>query len=107
MGEKSFLRVHKTDLVAPGAGAEVKDLRARGEKGQEVLQGVSFTLHRGEILGLAGISGNGQKELFEVLSGVRRAESGQVILEGEDITNRSSNYIMSRGSRACAGRPPA
>jgi ABC-type uncharacterized transport system ATPase subunit len=48
-------------------------------------------------LGLAAISGNGQKELFEVIAGVRKATSGRVLLEGEEITNRSAGYVMSRG----------
>ena len=97
VGREVVFRVHKTESARKEPVLEVKNLRARGDKGQEVLQGISLTLHRGEILGLAGISGNGQKELFEVLSGVRRAESGQVFLEGEEITNRPSNYIMARG----------
>jgi simple sugar transport system ATP-binding protein len=97
VGREVIFSVHKTESTRQEPVLEVKNLRARGDKGQEILQGVSFTLHRGEILGLAGISGNGQKELFEILSGVRRAESGQVFLEGEEITNRPSNYIMLRG----------
>jgi ABC-type uncharacterized transport system ATPase subunit len=97
VGREVIFNVHKTESARSEPVLDVKNLRARGDKGQEVLHGVSFTLHRGEILGLAGISGNGQKELFEVLSGVRRAESGQVFLEGEEITNRPSNYIMERG----------
>jgi general nucleoside transport system ATP-binding protein len=97
VGREVIFNVHKTESARSEPVLDVKNLRARGDKGQEVLQGVSFTLHRGEILGLAGISGNGQKELFEVLAGVRRAESGQVFLEGEEITNRPSNYIMERG----------
>jgi simple sugar transport system ATP-binding protein len=97
VGREVIFSVQKSEAPRREPVLKVKELRARGDKGQEVLQGVSFTLQRGEILGLAGISGNGQKELFEVLAGVRRAESGQVLLEEEDITNRSSNYIMSRG----------
>jgi general nucleoside transport system ATP-binding protein len=97
VGREVIFSVHKSGSSRQGPVLTVKELHARGDRGQEVLQGVSFDLHRGEILGLAGISGNGQKELFEVLSGVRQADSGQVILEDEDITNRSSKYVMSRG----------
>lgn len=97
VGREVIFNVQKTDSPRRDPVLIVEDLHARGDKGQEVLQGISFTLHRGEILGLAGISGNGQKELFEVLSGVRRAESGRVILAGEEITNRTSRYIMERG----------
>ncbi len=97
VGREVIFSVQKTEAARKELVLEVKNLRARGDKGQEILQGVSFTLHRGEILGLAGISGNGQKELFEVLAGVRRAEAGQVLLEGEEVTNRSSNFMMARG----------
>jgi len=76
---------------------EVKDLRAHDDRGREALRGLSLTLHRNEILGLAGVSGNGQRELFEVLTGVRKATAGRVFLDGEDITNRSPRYIASRG----------
>jgi len=97
VGREVIFSVQKTEAARKEPALEVKNLRARGDKGQEILQGISFTLHRGEILGLAGISGNGQKELFEVLAGVRRAEAGQVWLEGEEVTNRSSNFMMARG----------
>jgi general nucleoside transport system ATP-binding protein len=76
---------------------EVRNLHALGDRGQEALRGVSLTLRRGEILGLAAVSGNGQKELFEVIAGVRKATAGAVVLEGEEITNRSAGYVMSRG----------
>jgi ABC-type uncharacterized transport system ATPase subunit len=86
------------EALAPGEPVmEVRDLRALNDRGQEALRGVSFTLHRNEILGLAGVAGNGQKELFEVLSGVRKTVSGQVLVEGADITNRSPRYYMKRG----------
>ena len=76
---------------------EVRNLHAMGDRGQETLRGVSFVLRRGEILGLAGVSGNGQKELFEVIAGVRSATAGKVYLQGEEITNRSAADIMQRG----------
>ncbi len=97
IGREVIFRVHKAESTRNEPVLEVRDLYALGEKGQQVIQGISFTLHRGEILGIAAISGNGQRELFEVLAGVRRAKSGQILLEGEDITNRSSSYIMVRG----------
>ena len=50
------------------------------------LKGVSFTVHEGEIFGIAGVSGNGQHELAEVLAGLRKAEGGKVMLDGKDIT---------------------
>jgi simple sugar transport system ATP-binding protein len=54
------------------------------------LDGVSLSIHEGEVLGIAGISGNGQRELVEVIAGLRQAEAGKVVLEGKDITKSSS-----------------
>jgi general nucleoside transport system ATP-binding protein len=69
----------------------VRDLRAPGDDGTEALRGVSFKLARGEILGVAAIAGNGQRELAETIAGLRPAIGGQVVLadEGPDITHLS------------------
>ncbi len=97
VGREVLFRVAREESEPGETVLEVRDLHALNERGQEALHGVSFTLRRNEILGLAGIVGNGQKELFEVLSGVRKATGGQVLLEGEDITGRSPRYIIKRG----------
>ena len=76
---------------------EVKELYAQNDKGRPALQGISFQLRHREILGIAGVSGNGQRELFDVLVGVRSAAAGQIIFDGEDLTHRSSGYIANRG----------
>ena len=59
---------------------------ARNDRGIDALKGVSFRLCGGEILGVAGVAGNGQAELIEVLTGLRQPSGGQILLEGEDIT---------------------
>lgn len=64
---------------------EVDGLRARSHRNLPALQGVSFRLHRGEILGLAGVAGNGQSELVEVLAGLRSIEVGSVRLLGQPL----------------------
>lgn len=97
VGREVIFRVHKEDLPLGEPLLEVRDLHALNDRGQEALRRVSFTLHRHEIFGLAGVAGNGQKELFEVLAGVRRAESGQILLDGEDVTNCSPSELMARG----------
>ncbi len=97
VGRDVIFRVKKDEIEIGKPVLEARDLRAQNDRGQEALQGVSFTLHRNEILGLAGVAENGQKELFEVWTGVRKLESGQVFLENEDITGKSPRYIMSRG----------
>lgn len=68
---------------------KVENLWARDERGLTALKGVSFSIRGGEIFGIAGVSGNGQKELEEVLAGLRSPYRGRVILDGKDITELS------------------
>ncbi|TDI57573.1 MAG: ABC transporter ATP-binding protein [Alphaproteobacteria bacterium] len=76
---------------------EIDGLRALNDKGLEALRGVSLTLHKGEILGIAGVAGNGQKELFEALVGVRPVTGGTLCLNGEDITGQAPSAILAHG----------
>jgi len=62
-------------------------LKARGDRGREALHGVSFEVRRGEILGVAGVAGNGQRELTQVLTGLRPPSAGRVTLSGRPITH--------------------
>jgi len=69
---------------------EVENLSAISDKGVRALNGASFSIRAGEIFGVAGVSGNGQRELVECLAGLRDSEEGRVTLEGTDITSASS-----------------
>ncbi|MEI9987709.1 MAG: ABC transporter ATP-binding protein [Aliidongia sp.] len=64
---------------------EVRDLSLRDRRGVALLDGIDFTARRGEILGIAGVSGNGQTELLEVLAGLRAPSRGRIVFEGEDL----------------------
>jgi len=75
----------------------VKDLRVRCNRGLLRLKGLSLEVRAGEILGLAGVDGNGQSELVEALTGLRRVESGGVFFRGEEITNCSPREVLDRG----------
>jgi simple sugar transport system ATP-binding protein len=79
----------------PGHAGEpvlvAENLHLRGSHGQETLAGADLTLHRGEILGICGVEGNGQAELIEVLSGLRRPDRGRVLLKGQDVTATGPN----------------
>lgn len=66
---------------------EVKDLYFTNEENQQILKGISFKLKSYEILGLCGIEGNGQTELVEILTGLRKPTSGKILLKGREITN--------------------
>jgi simple sugar transport system ATP-binding protein len=65
----------------------VEGLRLEAEGGRAVLDDISFTIHAGEVLGIAGVEGNGQTELIEALIGLEHADSGTITLDGEEITS--------------------
>jgi len=76
---------------------EVEDLYVTGDRGETAVSGVSFSVREGEIFGIAGVSGNGQKELAEAITGLRKCESGKVIIEEEIVTNTNARKIHDRG----------
>ncbi|MDA3955823.1 ABC transporter ATP-binding protein [Oceanispirochaeta sp.] len=76
---------------------EVKDLIVNSDQNRPIVNDLSFILHKNEILGVAGVSGNGQREMVEAITGLRRGQEGRVFLHGEDITNISARKIHDRG----------
>lgn len=80
-----------------GVKLQLKDIHAKNKHGVEILKGISFDIHEGEILGLAGVDGNGQKELAEVLTGLCKVTSGHIVFDGKEIENRKPiDYINDR-----------
>ena len=76
---------------------EIIDVEAENDKGLPALNGVSLQVRSGEILGLAGVAGNGQRELAQVISGLRQSTAGKVLLNGEQISNRPTRLAIDRG----------
>jgi general nucleoside transport system ATP-binding protein len=76
---------------------KVSGLRAIGDRGTEALAGVDLELRAGEILGLAGVSGNGQRELAQCLAGLRPVIAGTVIIDGQEMTRAPLNVRMESG----------
>ena len=74
----------------------LENITCDSDRGTPALRGVSLEVHSGEILGLAGISGNGQRELAEVVTGLRESTGGKVILEGEDVTGFRPGALTGR-----------
>ena len=74
----------------------LNNLHAQSDREMPALRGVDLEIHAGEILGLAGVSGNGQRELAEVVTGLRPATQGQVFLEGEDVTGQSPGTLTEK-----------
>ncbi|HFQ95263.1 MAG TPA: ABC transporter ATP-binding protein, partial [Anaerolineae bacterium] len=97
VGREVILTVEKEPARPGKVVLEVKDLEAKSDLGEPALRGVSFQVHEGEILGVAGVQGNGQTELVEVITSLRKAESGQVIINGEEMTNASPRAITQKG----------
>jgi general nucleoside transport system ATP-binding protein len=73
----------------PDQGLEVRDLSVTGSRGVRVIDGVSFSVKPGEILGIAGVEGNGQTELIEALAGLRPVFAGDILIDSVDITRRT------------------
>jgi ABC-type uncharacterized transport system ATPase subunit len=89
VGREVLFRLEKPPAALGPVVLEVKDLRADCDDGRPVLRGLSFAIHGGEILGVAGVDGNGQAELAQALIGTRKVKQGKILLDGEDVTDHS------------------
>jgi simple sugar transport system ATP-binding protein len=90
VGREVIFRLERPQVEMGKSILQVKNLTALSDKGIKALHDISFTVREGEIFGIAGVSGNGQQELAEVLAGLRKAEGGQVMVDEQDITRFSS-----------------
>ncbi len=70
---------------------------AENDKGLPALRDVSLQVRAGEILGMAGVAGNGQRELAEVITGLRRCTTGQVLVKDQVVSNQSARTAIDRG----------
>jgi general nucleoside transport system ATP-binding protein len=97
VGRDVILTVEK-DAAAPGEVVlQVENLSARNELGGQAINNVSFSVRAGEIVGVAGVQGNGQTELVEVLTGLRKANRGEIRLSGTVMTNSGPRRITQEG----------
>jgi ABC-type uncharacterized transport system ATPase subunit len=85
VGREVLLRVEKPEGEPAGPALEVEDLHVRDDRGLEAVRSVSLTVRAGEIVALAGVDGNGQQELVEAIAGLRKPESGQIRVAGEEV----------------------
>jgi simple sugar transport system ATP-binding protein len=76
---------------------KIENLSVRGDRGHAALDGLDLELRSGEIVGLAGVSGNGQRELADVLAGLRDAESGSILFEGAELLGKTPREIIDSG----------
>jgi simple sugar transport system ATP-binding protein len=96
VGRDVLLRVEKTDAQASYIILQADGLKIAGKHGSAV-DDVSFVVRAGEIVGIAGIEGNGQTELIEVLAGLCRLSAGTIEFEGKDVTNLSARRLKELG----------
>ena len=76
---------------------DVKDVHAENDKGLKSLNGISLNARAGEIVGIAGVAGNGQIELSQVIAGMRKCTQGEVTLDGDKVSNRDTLYGIEHG----------
>jgi len=97
VGREVLFRIQKQTLPVGEVVLELRDVHARNDKGLPALQGVTLAIHGYEILGIAGVAGNGQRELAEVVTGLRRVTHGQVFIREQDETNCSPLAMIHAG----------
>jgi simple sugar transport system ATP-binding protein len=97
VGRPVLFRVEREAQEFGDVLLRVEDLTADNDRGLPALRGVSFEIRAGEILGLAGVAGNGQSELAEVITGLRPATGGHVIFQSCDVTNKPPRRTIDLG----------
>lgn len=97
VGRDVNFKVEKKEMEPGETVLEVKGIHAKDYREVEILKGLNLTVRQGEIVGLAGVDGNGQTELVEVLTGLRKAEAGEVRVLGKDVFNKSPRETFASG----------
>jgi general nucleoside transport system ATP-binding protein len=97
VGREVLLRVEKAPAQPSESALRVDDLHVLDDRRLEAVRGLSFEVRRGEIVGVAGVDGNGQTELIEALSGLRHPSGGKVWLGNRDVTGASAGHILDLG----------
>ncbi|TCZ78873.1 ABC transporter ATP-binding protein [Paenibacillus albiflavus] len=97
VGRKVSFQVDKKPSQPKLPVLEVRGLHCHGPRGEEALNGITFGVRAGEILGIAGVDGNGQSELIEVLTGLRKSYRGDVAINSTNVTNWSPRKITESG----------
>jgi len=93
VGREVFLDIKKSKIQRGEKRLSVKDLTYVSETGRPVLKGVDFNLFSGEVLGIAGVEGNGQTELVEIMTGLREAAGGEITVNDQNIVNQTPRKI--------------
>ena len=97
VGREVLLRVEKKPAQPGEVLLHVEDLVVRDDRGLEAIRGVSFEVRAGEIVGIAGVDGNGQSELIDAVTGLRHPASGRVRVEQRDLSRATARQALDAG----------
>jgi simple sugar transport system ATP-binding protein len=97
VGRDVLLRVEKRPSAPGDVLLHVEDVHVFDDRGLEAVRGVSFDVRGGEIVAIAGVDGNGQTELIDALTGLRRVSEGTIAVGGRDVTRASAGQILEEG----------
>jgi len=97
VGREVLFNIDKKPFAPGDAVLKIDNLNAADSNGKKVLDKITFTIRKHEVLGIAGVAGNGQVELTEAVTGLRTSESGTILLNGKNLTNSSPIEMIRSG----------
>jgi simple sugar transport system ATP-binding protein len=97
IGRDVVFNIHKEKIPKGDQVLDVREVTVNGDKGFPVVKVISFQVYRNEIFGIAGVSGNGQRELVEAITGLRGIESGSILVADQEIANSSPRTVFNTG----------
>ncbi len=97
VGRAVLFRIEREELKAGKVVLAVDGVSADNDKGLPALRNLTFQVRSGEVLGIAGVAGNGQRELAEVITGLRKCTSGQVLVQDQVVSNQPARFAIDRG----------
>ncbi len=97
VGRDVVFNIHRERLTRGKPVLRADRIHVTGDMGMPAVKGVRFDLHENEIFGIAGVAGNGQRELAEAITGIRKIDQGSITINGKDITNLSPRHIYDHG----------
>ena len=96
VGREVIFSLQKPPATLGPLVLDLQEICAENDRGLQALKGLSLQVHAGEIVGMAGVSGNGQSELAQVITGLRKSTCGRVLINGEDIANHAPREAIKR-----------
>ena len=97
VGRDVQFRTEKAPAAPTTVRLDLRELRVNDDRALPALRGINLTVRAGEIVGIAGVEGNGQRELEEAILGLRPVEQGQVLVDGQDVTGVSPGVMLATG----------